>query len=662
MEDYTDAEFSGLLDQLAQLPVEDRASDLLKLLKTLLTKNVTVQDWNTLIRDIAPLYATMLGLNDCMVNLINKVQRELGIVTGSSNSALHRIIALEDGTRGLANTKFDKTGGTITGPVTVTDKLDVQSLTVHGTTTTTDTTHLSVKDAIIETNVGAETAESIPLLSGYVIHIGNGNAYGIVYDKVAQSVKLGLVEKTAEGKYRFQNGEGQAVALRADTNDLITGRLAVWNGNANRFETKFQVAQDATRMTIVQRTTDGEVLTADPRSDNAAVPKSWLEGRYSTSLEITGRLQLISDALTQAKNEIDAELGKRLKAHENTSSDPIPYYPVIPKLVRKVSNDPTQGFYQAWEQLSVEAINKTVPQRTAYGAVQTKDPRTSTDSVNLQYADGHYVAKIGKATQVGTILYGRDFNGNEKGYIVESIAHNANSIVQRKSGGAIEVGKAVADSDAMPKKQVEDGFVAKHSEATATHQAYVKNPDGTQAMMGMARTTAAPNTVVVRDTGGTVKVGTPAAPKDAVNLEYLAAQLGAVTGASPYFVHNICIKQTVDNVVNTIRVTLTCTKVAKFTSVSELREAIVQLGGDAENSNTPMWYGTCKVWRYMGMNDSDPESTMAYSGYIGLWNSPKLQAWADNVYPDASYSVTLDDTNWTVSDNVLNMVMGGTTA
>ena len=64
---------------------------------------------------------------------------------------------------------------------------------------------------------------------------------------------------------------------------------------------------------------------------------------------------------------------------------------------------------------------------------------------------------------------------------------------------------------------VTDGkYVEKHSEATATHQAYVKNPDGTQIMMGMARTTATPNTVVVRDTGGTVKVGTAVEDNDAM--------------------------------------------------------------------------------------------------------------------------------------------------
>ena len=75
--------------------------------------------------------------------------------------------------------------------------------------------------------------------------------------------------------------------------------------------------------------------------------------------------------------------------------------------------------------------------------------------VNLMYANGHYVAKIGTATQVGTILYGRDLNGNEKGYIVESIAHNAGTIVQRKSGGAVEVGTPVGVNDATTKAYVD---------------------------------------------------------------------------------------------------------------------------------------------------------------------------------------------------------------
>lgn len=474
MADYTDAEFSGLLDQLAQLPVEDRASDLLKLLKTLLTKNVTVQDWNTLIRDIAPLYATMLGLNDCMVNLINKVQRELGIVTESSDSALSRIIALEDGTLRLTNGKFDKTGGTITGPVTVTDKLDVQSLTVHGTTTTTDTTHLSVKDAIIETNVGAETAESIPLLSGYVIHIGNGNAYGIVYDKVAQSVKLGLVEKTTEGTYRFQNGEGQAVALRADTNDLVTGRLAVWNGNENRFETKFQVAQDATRMTIVQRNTDGEVITAEnPKSDGAAVPKSMFNAKM--------------DELSERVVHKGATL-KAVYAHDENGNESMVSY-------------------------TENATSWTLVQRANGGVVKVGNPVSARDAATKEYVDKGFVAKV-TTTSGSNLAYVAKNNGTQ-GTIPITTAPASGTIAQRKqNGGALEVGTAVNDSDAMPKKQVEDGFVKKVTTSNMD-QAYTVDAMSRQYMMPIG-IGASEWSLARRYLNGALKVGTAVEDDDAM--------------------------------------------------------------------------------------------------------------------------------------------------
>lgn len=698
MADYTDAEFSDLLNQLAQLPVEDRTSDLLKLLKTLLTKNVTVQDWNTLIRDIAPLYATMLGLNDCMVDLINKVRQELEIVTGSPSSSIKRIDALEKECTRLDGAKFNRTGGEIDGSVDISG-----NLTVRGKTSTVDTAHLRVKDAVIETNVDAETADDIPDLSGYVIHIGNGAAYGIVYDKNTQSVKLGLVEKV-DGKYRFQNNEGQAVALRADTGDLIAGRLVVWNRDTNRFETKFQVAQDATRMTIVQRNTDGEVITAaKPKSDGAAVPKKLFDTKV--------------DALTEGLN------GK-LNVHPGDADGNYPFYPAIPMIARVSSSDKTH-YKQMWEQLSVEAINKSIPQRTAYGTVQTKDPQAATDSVNLQYANEHYVAKKTTTTANRTFIYAYDSTGDKQfGMRMEADAH---TVPFRGTDGTLKVGTAVEDSDAMPKKQVEDGFVAKVTTTSGSNLAYIAKNDGTQSTIPIAQMPYQ-NTVAQRGAGGTLKVGTPvgdddatpkkfvedgfiakvttgnknqaytvdtnnqqammgidesatawtlarrytagrlkvgnpADPKDAVNLGYLVAQLDAVTGAAPYFMHNVCITQTVDNVVNTIRVSLVCTQLARITSVAALRALIVQLngGGDASDANTPVWHGACNMAPY-NPSEGVPDSMLVYSGYIGLWNGTTLKAWGDTIYPSAAHNVTLDDTNWTVSDDVLNAVVGGTTA
>ena len=687
MADYTDAEFSGLLDQLARLPVEDRASDLLKLLKTLLTKNVTVQDWNTLIRDIAPLYATMLGLNDCMVNLINKVQRELGIVTESSDSALSRIIALEDGTLSLANDKFDKTGGTITGPTTITDKLDVKSLTVHGTTTTADATHLSVKDAIIETNVGAETAESIPLLSGYVIHIGNGNAYGIVYDKVAQSVKLGLVEKTAEGTYRFQNGEGQAVALRADTNDLITGRLVVWNGNKNRFETKFQVAQGATRMTIVQRNDNGEVITAEnPKSDGAAVPKSMLNTKM--------------DELSERVVHKGATL-KAVYAHDENGNESMVSY-------------------------TENATSWTIVQRATGGVVKVGTPVSGRDATTKEYVDNGFVAKVTTTSGANLAYVAR--NDGRQGMFAITTAPSGGTIAQRKqNGGALEVGTAVVDSDAMPKKQVEDGFVpiaqgrlqlygtdptvagkvhmyqitptptasgmpqygtngvlkvgtpvGVHDATTKAYvdngfvKSYVGNPPTNMVYVrtdtGVDSTTPvniSPDdySIAQRGAGGALKVGTPADPKDAVNLEYLAAQLGAVPVTAPYFTHNVCITRTVDNTVDTIRISLVCTQVTKITSVAALHALIVQLSNNAAvgERSMPTWHGVCKMLP-LTMAEGIPSTLTVYSGEVVAGEGTHILVLGDSSYPNAGYRIEPNDTDWTVSDSVLNAVVGGTTA
>lgn len=630
MADHTDIDFSDLLSRLKYPPAENRTSDLLNLLKTLLTKNVTVQDWNTLIRTVAPLYEAMLTLNDCMTELIPMLQEEFAALTGAPCTIATRVDNLEQECTELDSTKFDKAGGKIDGSVDITG-----NLTVRGTSTEVDTEHLRVKDAVIETNVDAKTAEDIPDLSGHVIHIGNDAAYGIVYDKDAQSVKLGLVEKGADGKYRFQTGEGQSVALRADTSDLVTGRLVVWNRDKNRFETSFQVAQDATGATVAQRNADGEVITAaNPKSDSAAIPK----GLFDTTV-----------------NTLSEGLDGKLDVHPGDADGNYPFYPTIPMIARKSPSDKTH-YKQVWEQLCIEAINNSIPKRTTYGAVQTKSPQAATDAVNLEYADGHYVA-INIVTPKA--IYAVDSNKNPV-LLPFTMEPTANTMAQRAAGGVLRVGTPIADTDATPKKYVDDGFVQKQTttDNASFVYAYDKNGDKTFQLTG------APNagSVAFRGDGGVLKVGDPVALKDAVNLEYFTTRLNAVTGVSPYFTHNIRITQTVDNVVNTVRITLTCTKVTKFTTVSELREAIVQLGGDAENSNTPMWYGVCKMSLYTGLDDTAPDSITAYSGYIGLWNSPTLRAWGDSATPSTSYGVTLDDTNWTVSDEILNTVVGGTTA
>lgn len=151
----------------------------------------------------------------------------------------------------------------------------------------------------------------------------------------------------------------------------------------------------------------------------------------------------------------------------------------------------------------------------------TNDGKRLEVKLDTAYADGKYVAKIGKETQVGTILYGREFTGDEKGFIVESIAHNGNTIVQRKSGGAVEVGTAVEDSDAMPKKQVEDGFVKSVAGTTNAPVVYIRGQDGTNKTVSLDSLTASTYSVAQRDVNGNIKVGTPVGVSDATTKAYV---------------------------------------------------------------------------------------------------------------------------------------------
>lgn len=124
-------------------------------------------------------------------------------------------------------TKLDKTGGTITGSLVIT-----QDLKVNGTTTTTDTETLKVKDNIIMTN--ADGTE-LTALSGIAIRTNATDVYGIVYDKTSDSVKLGL-GKIVDNQFVFNEGEGNAVAIRSDSELLIDNHIIIWDSENHLFK------------------------------------------------------------------------------------------------------------------------------------------------------------------------------------------------------------------------------------------------------------------------------------------------------------------------------------------------------------------------------------------------------------------------------------------
>lgn len=140
----------------------------------------------------------------------------------------------------LDEKKFDKSGGGITGDVNIGGSAYIgKDLTVAGNSIIQEAEHLQVKDAVIVMN---KDGDILAVLSGLAIRKGANadgvdETYGIMYDPVSDSVKLGLVYQDESGNYQFLAGEGYPVATRADSSVMHDGMFAVWDAANRRFVT-----------------------------------------------------------------------------------------------------------------------------------------------------------------------------------------------------------------------------------------------------------------------------------------------------------------------------------------------------------------------------------------------------------------------------------------
>ena len=266
--------------------------------------------------------------------------------------------------------KYDKTGGTISGDVSIQG-----NLTVSGTTTTEKEKQLLVEENVIATN--ANKVDLKTLLSGLAINKNASATYGIMYDPADDSVKLGLGTLDAEKKFTFNDSgtDGKAIATRADSSELTDGDLVKWDGTTNSL----------------------------------------------------------------------VDSGKK-----------------------------TDDF--------VEKVTNTT---------------TSTKA---------YIAKT----------------DGSQGTIDVATGVAANTLAQRGAGGTLKVGTAVEDSDAMPKKQVDDGFVPIHNTGKS-YTVYGTMQSGGQIVQTSLEFDQAPRTgtIVQRGSGGVVQVGTPVGVNDATPKAYV---------------------------------------------------------------------------------------------------------------------------------------------
>ena len=127
------------------------------------------------------------------------------------------------------NSKLDKTGGSISGDLSIQG-----NLIVSGTTTTESQETLDVKDNFIYTN--SDKIQLQTLLSGLGIYKDANNIYSIAYDPVSDSVKLGLGYRDENGVFHFNANDGNPVAVRVDSEELIDGHIMIWDATENKLK------------------------------------------------------------------------------------------------------------------------------------------------------------------------------------------------------------------------------------------------------------------------------------------------------------------------------------------------------------------------------------------------------------------------------------------
>lgn len=134
-------------------------------------------------------------------------------------------VAAYDGYAETISEKLDKSGGTITGSLTIS-----QNLTVNGTTTTVDTQNLKVADKLIY--VAKDNTVALTSPAGLITPKYDGeNSGGIVYDNTGTAY-VGDVTLTEEGNVDVNNSDLQPIATR-DT-AITDGNIVKWNDTAKK--------------------------------------------------------------------------------------------------------------------------------------------------------------------------------------------------------------------------------------------------------------------------------------------------------------------------------------------------------------------------------------------------------------------------------------------
>lgn len=154
--------------------------------------------------------------------------------------------------------KLDKTGGMITGPLTIGG-----DLTVNGTTTTVNSNTLTVKDKLIE--VAKDNTTTLTSPAGIIVPKYNGTDYGALVIDGEGNAKVGDVQLTAGGDIDVNNSDLQTLATRTN---LVDGNLVQYDGTKQTLVDSGKKIDDLVTTNTAQTITGGKTFTGVIRADS----------------------------------------------------------------------------------------------------------------------------------------------------------------------------------------------------------------------------------------------------------------------------------------------------------------------------------------------------------------------------------------------------------
>lgn len=473
-------------------------------------------------------------------------------------------------------TKYDKTGGSITGDVAITG-----NLTVSGTTTTEKEKQLLVEDNVIATN--ANKVDLQTLLSGLAINKNADATYGIMYDPTDDTVKFGEGTLDENNKFVFKDGEGRPLAIRADSSQFADGYLVKWDEDTMSFVRADLKADNVSKKIDKIDFSNGQATVTFDTADGMTVGGTGMltyadqsTHQVATDIEIPiipGN-GVIMDATTSA-NHVTVKVDPEHSVYMATAPEAENAIPVYAKSSK------------SWVGLTAtpSATASSVVTRDASGRMQAGIPANDGDVAIKSYVD----TAVGEKQDALTAGTGIDITDNTikitdkvarlesdtpASYSIpvyvgvgsigwaettSSTSAAANTLAARTAKGIVRTATPEADTDAANKKYVDDSVSGKQSILTAGTGISIEN-DTVAVTKNVATIATLPelpadvvpyysgdlatwnnkemavgargNTVALRTTSGTLTVATPAAATDAATKAYVDAAIVAEGPAS----------------------------------------------------------------------------------------------------------------------------------